>query len=320
MLEEALTSIRRGGVPIDEVQRNVHAVTGALAAAEVVPPGVTRRIETEFGNLLAVRGLTPLAGFLAADPDLVSEAAVVVDPGPVVPAPHDGARMWLEAEISRHLDLLAAFDPVTRPSAGTEAMRILAGPVRAFEASRALDRPGRALVDDFAATLVDVGYEVRRPKSTTGGTGGKREGRSRAEWSAYLRQDMAPPNDDFEPVATHSVDVALGEIRPGLAVHLVRIAWSEDALELVARIHHLEGFDLASGVVSARVVRDLDTQWSCRVTDEQGALHLGQPTRAHYEGGRATRFRLRPGLPDGASTLAVAIVAGGRQVTATVEW
>lgn len=318
LLEEALTSIRRGGASVDEVRRNVHAVTGALAAAEVVPPGVARRIEGEFGNLLAVRGLTPLAGFLAHDPDPVSEAVTVVAPGPAVQAPHDGARIWLEAEIGRHLDLLAAFDPATRPSAGTEAMRILAGPVRAFLAARALDRPGRALVDDFAASLVDVGYEVRRPSSTTAGSGKEREGRPRAEWAAYLRQELAPPSDEFEADVTHPLDVNLGEVRPGLSVHLTRVAWTPEALEIIARIRHV-GLDLAAGTLPVQVALDLDASWSCRMTDELGALHLGQPTRARFDGGRATRFRLRPGLPDGATTFELVIAVGGRQVAATVE-
>ena len=320
LLEEALTSIRRGGAPVDEVRRNVHAVTGALAAAEVVPPGVAHRLETEFGNILAVRGLTPLAGFTAHDPEPVSEstATAIFDaspPSPPSPPVRDGAGVWLEAEIDRHLDLLAAFDPTSRPSAGTEALRMLAGPVRAFEASRALDRPGRALIDDFAATLAEVGYEVRRPARASP----KRDGRARSEWVDFLRQALGTPADGFEPRHTRNVDAALGDVRPGLSVQLTRISWTADALELVARIRS-ERLDATRRVLQARDVLDLEAVWSCRVTDDRDGLHLGQPTRARYEGGSATRFVLRPGLAEGTSAIAIAITVGGRNVTGKVEW
>ncbi len=301
---------------MDEVRRNVHAVTGALAAAEVLPPGVARRLETEFDNILAVRGLTPLAGFTASDPEPLSESTVTVisDSSPTPPL-RDGAGVWLEAEIGRHLDLLAAFDPTSRPSAGTEALRVLAGPVRAFEASRALDRSARALIDDFAATLAEVGYEVRR----LAGGSPKREGRARSDWVAFLRQTLTTPADGFEPQHTRNVDVAFGDLRPGLSVHVTRISWTADALELVARIRR-EGLDLTRRVLRARDVLDLEAVWSCRVTDGHNGLHLGQPTRARYEGGSATRFVLRPGLSEGTSAMTVAITVGGRNVTGTVEW
>ncbi len=294
LLEEALSAVRRGGADVAEVRRNFNAVTAALAAAEVLDANVARRLRSEFGDVLAVRGLLPLAEFVGpADPD----SGTLSLSFPAAPAPN-GAVVWLEAEIERHLDLLAGFDPTTRPSAGLETLRLLGGPVRAFEAARAMGPEGRALMTDLAVTLRRAGFETRRlaPDARPG------EGQERRSWLAFLRSGMEPIAVDFTPEFVRRPSVTLGDIGQA-TVQISSVAWTAEAIEIIAPIRH-----------PPLDVTMLDKQWLCRVVDERGGLHLGQSVRHTHDGGMSARFLLRPGLPPDATQIEVRVTSGGRRV------
>lgn len=292
LLEEAVVGISRGGAQVDEVRRNFRAVGQALAGAGVIDGSISRYIAGELDDVLAVRRLVPLATFRGAPPPL-----------PVEPpdAPRDAVAVWLEAEIERHLDLVAGFDPAEQPGAGADALRILSGPVRAFEAARVLG-PAKALVSELAAALVDAGYDAgRNPAAAPTG-----HERNRPQWVAFLRRRPRPLPEHFEPDDAREPDAVIGEI-DGHTLRVTRISWTADVLEVVASVRS-PAIDLA----------DVYRTWACRAVNDRGGLHLGQPVAQRHDAGAAARFLLRPGLLSPSTRLDVRVTSGGRRADAAV--
>lgn len=292
LLEEAIVGIRRGGVQVDEVRRNFRAVGQALAGAGVIDGSISRHLAGELDDVLAVRRLVPLAAFQGAPPP-----ALVEPPDP----PRDAVAVWLEAEIERHLDLVAGFDPAEQPGAGADALRILSGPVRAFEAARVLG-PAKALVTELAAALVDAGYDAGRNPATAP-TGHER---NRPQWVAFLRRRPRPLPEHFEPDETREPGADIGDIE-GRTLRITKISWTADVLEVVASVRS-PAIDLA----------DVYRTWACRAVNDRGGLHLGQPVAQRHDAGAAARFLLRPGLLSGSARLDVRVTSGGRCVDAVV--
>ena len=297
LLEEALVAVGRGGADPWAVQRNFRYVADAMAHAGTLPPAITQAIKHELDDALVVRRLLPAASFHGDPYDIEDGQRDEHEHD----RPSDGANVWFEAEIERHLDLLAAFDPATRPDAGAETIRILAAPARAFEAAGVLGATGRALVADLVASIADAGFDPGR------GTPG--DGRVRREWARFLRDRPPPLPEPFEPTRAVHPRAPLGAV----GEHTLRadgVAWNHDALELTVSFRRPDGI-----AVTDR------TPWLARAVDHRGRLHLGQPTRSHRDGGTAAVFTLRPGLDDGQGhgTLDVRLTNRGRKVEGRVE-
>lgn len=292
LLEEAIVAIRRGGAQVEEVRRNFRAVGQALAGAGVVNESVSRHLVGELEDVLAVRGLVPVSAFRAAPPP---------PPGEPRGAPRDAVAVWLEAEIERHLDLVAGFAPEQHPGAGADALRILSGPVRAFEAAGVLG-PAKSLIAELEAALVDAGYDAgRKPASALTG-----HERTRPQWAAFLRRRPHPLPDHFEPQQTRDPRALIGEI-DGRTLRVTRISWTADVLEVVAAIR------------SPRIdPADVYRTWACRAVNDRGGLHLGQPVAQRHQAGAAARFLLRPGLLSESVRLDLRITCGGQRVDTAV--
>lgn len=292
LLEEAIVGIRRGGARVDEVRRNFRAVGAALAGAGVIDGSISRHLAMELDDVLAVRRLVPVAAFQGAPA-----------PAPAEPpdAPRDAVPVWLEAEIERHLDLVAGFDPAEHPGAGADALRILSGPVRAFEAAGVLGS-AKSLVTELAAALADAGYDAGRNPATAP-TGHER---NRPQWVAFLRRRPRPLPEHFDPDDVREPGAAIGEI-DGRTLRITKISWTADVLEVVASVRS-PAIDLA----------DVYRTWSCRAVNDRGGLHLGQPVAQRHDAGAAARFLLRPGLLSAAARLDLRVTSGGRRVDAVV--
>lgn len=291
LFEEALVAVRRGGTQVVEVRRSFAAVADALAATGLVARSVALALRGELDDALALRGgLEPTA--FRARPFPTEEAAAGASPVP------GGVAVWLEAEVERHLDLVAAFDPATRPEVGATATRILAGPVRAFEAAGALG-PARGLVDDLAATLASAGFDAGRLRAGS-------EGRVRREWVRFLRERPAVKEGAEDQVAVREPRTTMGELA-GRAVRVDRVSWRPDRIELLVALRDPTGPG-----------REDWTPWAARALDRRGRLHLGPPTTALLDGGSSARFVLRPGLPADADRLDVRITTGAHRVEGTV--
>ena len=291
LLEEALVAVGRGGADPWETQRHFRYVADAMAVAGVVPTPITQGLEHELDDALVVRRLVPAASFLGNAHDLDDEAEVRDHHGPT-----DGAHVWFESELERHLDLLAAYDPNTRPDAGAKTLHILAAPARAFDAAGVFGGTGRAMVADLTASIAAAGYDPGR--ATPG------DGRVRREWVRFLRDRPQPIPEPFEPTKSVQPRADLGSIG-NRTVRVDEVAWSEHAIELTVALRGTDGF--AIDVLQ-------QAPWHAHVLDPRGRLHLGQPTRPHKHGGTSAVFQLRPGLDDGVTVLQVRIAARGRKV------
>ena len=292
LLEEALLSVVRGGAEPWDVQRHFRYVAGAVALAGVVPTAVARSLERELDDALVVRKLVPAASFSG-------DEGVGDDERPEAPhSPNDGAVVWLEAEIERHLDLLATFDPATRPDAGADALRIVAAPARAFEVAGVLGTGGKALLNDLTASVAAAGFDTGR--SVQG------DGRVRRDWVRFLRDRPKPIPAPFEPDKAVRVRAELGSI-DGQTIRVDEVAWTDDAVALTVSLRGADPLRVAERpTLHARMV------------DPRGHLHLGQPTRSYQGGGTSATFHLRPGLEPGAALLQVRVTSGGRKVEGTV--
>lgn len=294
LLEEALVAVGRGGADPWDVQRHFRYVADAMSLSGVVPRAIARTLRLELDDALAVRRLVPAATFLA-DEQPIDDEARAAHRGPA-----DGALVWFEAEIERHLDLLAAHDPAVRPDAGGETLRILAAPARAFDAAGVFGAEGKGLVADLTASIADAGFDPGR--ATPG------DGRVRRDWVRFLRDRPPPFPDPFEPGKSVQPRAILGTIGDR-TVRVDEVAWTEGALELRVALRGTDGFTV-----------DVLEQppWCARVLDHRGRVHLGQPSRSSDQGGTATTFRLRPGLEDGVSVLQVRISSRGWKVEGQV--
>jgi hypothetical protein len=204
------------------------------------------------------------------------------------------ATAWFEAEIDRHLDLLADFDVALRPDAGGEARRMLAAPVRAFEAAGVVGST-RHLLADLAASLASAGFDV----------GPLVGGEERKPWVAFLR-DRPRSLAMAEPEQFREVRHEVGTV-DGRTVTITSVAWSPALLQVRARVRAPAG------------ILDHGSTWAARVVDGGGRLHVGQPVMAMSDGGSAALFRLRPGFVTPPATLDVTVTHGGAAATATVE-
>ena len=293
LLEEALVAVGRGGVDPWDAQRHFRYVADAMASAGALPTTITQAIKHELDDALVVRRLVPAASF-RGEPYEVPEVRDDGHHGAV-----DAAHVWFEAEIERHLDLLAAYDPAVRPDAGAETLRILAGPARAFEAAGVLGAPGKAMVADLTASIAAAGFD---PGRTTPG-----DGRVRREWVRFLRDRPAPFPDPFEPTKSVRPRTPLGAI-DDQTLRVDEVAWNEGALELTVSFRRDDGI-----AVTDR------SPWLARVVDQRGRLHLGQPVRSYREGGTVAVFALRPGLDDTGAALQVRLSNRGRKVEGRVD-
>ena len=293
LLEEALVAVGRGGADAWDVQRQFRYVADAMASAGTLPATITQAIKIELDDALVVRRLVRAGSFTGA-PYEVDDDVREGHRGP-----NDGAVVWFEAEIERHLDLLAAYDPEVRPDAGAETLRILAAPARAFEAAGVLGAAGKSLVADLTASVAAAGFD---PGRTTPG-----DGRVRKEWVRFLRERPVPFAVPFEPAKSVQPRTPIGD----LGEHTLRVdevGWNDDAVELTVAFRRPGGLAVVDR-----------TPWLARVLDHRGRLHLGQPTRSHRDGGTAAVFALRPGLGDGGTVLHVRLTNGGRRVEGKVS-
>ncbi len=288
--EQALLGIRRNDRDVAEVRREFAEVANALANAGIVDRAAAQRIQCEFDDVLAVRGLIPVASFRGVEP----APAAPVEP------PSNAAAVWLEAEIERHLDLLAGFDPEVYSGAGAETIRLLGAPARAFEAAGVLG-PAARLLPDLAASLAAAGYSTGVEDPDAVG-----EDRIRRQWVAFLERRPKPLPDHYEPEESRAPRVVAGQIGDR-CLRISRLSWTADVLEVVVTVR---GGELE--------IADLYEAWACRVVNERGGLHLGQPVPLHHDGGTAARFLLRPGLATSPQRLDIRITNGGRRVDAGV--
>lgn len=290
LLEEALVAVRRGGSDVWDVRRNFVAVAQALAATGLVPAAVARALGGELDDALALRRLLEPSAFTAR-PFPFDDAAAGAEPV------SGGVAVWLEAEVERHLELVSAFDPATRPDAGASALRVLGGPVRAFESAGALGS-ARRLVDDLAASLASAGFDTGRVRPGS-------EGRVRREWVRYLRErpSSAP---GAAPPQVRVPRIALGELS-GRVVRVDHVGWTATEIDVRVTARSATGPG-----------REDWTPWHARVLDRRGRLHLGPPTTSLFDGGSRAHFRLRPGLPADADRVDLRITAGAARVEGTV--
>lgn len=289
LLEEALAEVRAtDGGGRWQVQQGFRLVVDALAAAGAVPPAVGKAIADELDDALAVRGLA-LVGSFRGRPFPVDEAVGAAGGSAAA------ATTWFEAEIDRHLDLLADFDVVLRPDAGREALHVLGGPVRAFEAAGVVGST-RHLLADVAASLGAAGFDV----------GPLVGGEERRAWVAFLK-DQPGSLAMAEPDQFREVRQPVGEVA-GRSVTVTSVAWSPVVVQVRTTVRSPSGIGIEDGA-----------PWSARVIDEGGHLHLGQPTMATSDGGSAAVFRLRPGFRQPPSRLELTITSRGTSAATTVE-
>jgi hypothetical protein len=295
LLEEAIVAVTRGGTDPLDAQWHFREVADAMAIAGVLPTAITQALKHELDDALVVRLLIPAASFSGGSYE-VDDDLRQAHHGPV-----DGAPVWLEAEIERHLDVLAGYDPATRPDPGADTLRILAAPARAFEAAGVLGAAGKALLADLAASIAAAGFDPGR--ATPG------DGRVRRDWVRFLRDRPGPIPEPFEPTKSVRPRAVLGTIGDR-TVRVDEVAWNEHAVELTVAVH---GTDTFAPDLPGRVA------WQARAVDPRGRLHLGQPSRSYKHGGTAATLRLRPGLEDGVSSLQVRITSHGRKVEGQVH-
>ncbi len=272
-----------------ESRRNYGYVAGALAAAGIVSDPVAAALVGELDDALVVRGLVELDHF-GGRPFPVEQAAAPS------PAPPGGPQVWLEAEIERHLDLLAGMAPGERPDAGGEVLRILSGPLRAFAATGA-GEPCRRLVEQLAASLdaagFDVGDLVTDPLV------------ARPEWVRYLHERPIPRQTSAPLAHRRELREAIGCLG-GRQVVLAGLGWSPDRLDVSMLLRPPRGAQGGRGSSGLAV----------RALDDQGRLHLGQVSGISVAG--EVLVHLRPGLGPAAASLQLRVTAGGECLTTGV--
>lgn len=272
-----------------EARRNYDYVASGLAASGLVAPGVAEALRHELQDALVVRGLAPLGDFAGrafpADEAMVAKAA-----------PAGGPEVWLEAEIERHLALLATFAADERPDAGTDTLRILAGPVRALAAAGA-SQACPALVDQLIASLAAAGFDVE--------ASGADPLAARPEWVRFLHERPISSRDDQPLSQARRLGTPVGELA-GRQVVLRGLAWSSERMEL----------SIAFGPPPRDYVGPEITALAVRALDDRERLHLGQLSAVAFVGG--TAVQLRPGLDTEVSTLLLRITAGAECISSAV--
>ncbi|MDP9441840.1 MAG: hypothetical protein M3P34_06640, partial [Actinomycetota bacterium] len=177
-----------------EARRNYDYVAGALAASGLVAPAVAAALRHELQDALVVRGLAPVSEF--GGRTFPADQATATRP-----APAGRPEVWLEAEIERHLGLLAAFAPGDPHPAGAETLRILAGPVRALVAAGA-GEACLALLDQLAASLAAAGFETEKADADPLA--------ARPEWARFLHERPIPGHDDQPLAHARRLAMAMG--------------------------------------------------------------------------------------------------------------
>jgi hypothetical protein len=271
-------------------------VADALALVGALPRRVADAVTAELDDALAVRGHLPVTAFTGRP--FPVEVAVTATPKPTDEL-RGAAAVWLEAEAERHLDVVVDLDPVADPAAGADALRIVGGAVRAFEAAGVLGVEARDRFGELGAALAAAGFDVG---PLAGGSP------PRSSWVDFLQR--RPAALLFGDVADEVVEVrrTVGDIA-GRTVSVSSLAWSPRILEVRLSVRTPPG--AAPGDRAA---------WSVRVTDPGGQVHLGQPQLATSDGAAYVVVRLRPGfeeLPSG-TALDVRVVTGGDVAEATV--
>lgn len=263
-----------------EARRNFDYVAEALAASGLVPPAVASALRHELADALVVRGLAPVADF--AGRTFPHDEATAAEP-----APAGGPQVWLEAEVERHLGMLAAFAGGERRRCGQETLHILAGPVRALSAAGA-GVACSALIEQLRSSLAAAGFDTDGAIDPLA---------ARPEWVRFLHEALVPTADEGPLTRSRRLDVSLGELR-GRQVVLRNLAWSADRVEL----------SLAFGPLAHGRVGEDTTALGVRVIDDRERLHLGHAAAASFAGGAVVP--LRPGFDMEPATLALRISAG----------
>ncbi len=310
LFEESIASARRQAASDPsawEARRSFHDAAEALVAVGAVAPATADAIAQELDDALALRGHLPASEF--------SGAAFPEGTGPASPANGDprvgvpgstraqgskarAAEVWLEAEIVRHLDLLAGMDAESRRVAGAQSLTLLRGPARALAAwSGRTDADD--LVRELAASLAAAGL-VSESVATP----------PRPAWVRLLRLPALPPPSGHPPTAGRDLRVPLGSLA-GAPATLTRVAWSADAVELRVRTAAAAG--LARSPLEGPRARP--PRWLARVVEPVAGLHAGQAGRRT---GDEVVFNLRPGLREVAAAITVTVTAGPDAATVEV--
>lgn len=291
VVEEALMAVRRDPDALSEAARNFRSVAEALTTAGACSAGVAEALVGELDDALAVRSLLPASAF---------SARPWPDEGGLETAPSaSAAEVWIEAEIERHLDLLVSFSPQAQSWAALDLLRILAGPVRAFEAVGAGGGESARLLESAAASLAAVGIDPGRAVGA--------DAVARPEWVGFLRDRPAPLPEPHEVLDSRQPRQPLGQVA-GRAVRVEAVAWSEDAIDLTVAVRGPGG----------GIDRDLGAAWQARLLDDRGHLHLGQP--AVLRGGAGLlSFALRPGLGPGVTRVDLRLSRRGQRVEASID-
>ncbi len=292
LLEDVLRSVRRGHVEAWEGRRVFGATIDALAEVGVLPRAVGEALVAEFDDVLAVRGQLPVLVLTAARWNVDQPAARA---GDASVAPDAGA-VWLEADIERHLGLLAGFPSAQRPRAAAELLRIVGGPARAFDAVGL--RGGLDLLDELDASLREAGLTEPTSEATAP---------ARPEWTAYLASTTSPS----EVVAASPADVAV--VRTDLGA---LGGWTVTVREVRRRPG---GVEVEVGLRPLGESPGTDAAlWHIRGRDPEGHLHLGGPVvRGHR---RTLLFELTPTLGDDVRSLDLRVTHRGSRVEGRVSW
>ena len=252
-------------------------------------------LSSELDDVLAVRGVTLASAFSGAPwPELE-----VLRRRPDPPPSPGAARAWLEAEAERHLDLFVNFNAEARAWAARDLVRIIGGPVRAFEAVGLLaPADATALRDEIVSSLHAAGVDPGQPAEP--------EVPPRAEWVEFLRARPGPIPEPFEPAHTRTTSLTIGQVR-GAHVRLTTVAWNADAIRL----------DLTTRRADATGALPSAAPLHARLLDDAGRLHLGQPETRRRDVGVVHLF-LRPGLADDVRGFELRLTKGGDRVEASV--
>ncbi|HVF31575.1 MAG TPA: hypothetical protein VM933_00950 [Acidimicrobiales bacterium] len=295
LLEEALLAVRSADVEPWEAWRSYRAVADALISTDLVDASVAHALVGELDDALAVRGVIPAGAFSAApwpDVDVLRRPRPATPPG--------AATTWLEAEIERHLDLLASFSVEAQGRAARDLVRIVGGPVRAFEAVGHLSgRDAVALQGEVVASLDAAGVDPGGPAEP--------DAEPRAEWVAFLRNRPPSLPEPFVSTDARLPARTLGPLAD-TTTRLDAIAWTTDAIRLELTVRPPRG-EIRSGATTAPL--------HARILDDTGCLHLGQPVRAGRSGGGLHVF-LRPGFGPGVRGFDLRLTRGGERLEVSV--
>jgi hypothetical protein len=276
-----------------EAWRSYRAVADALVAVDALTAPVADALASELDDVLAVRGVTLAGAFSGAPwPDVE-----VLRRPPASPPPPGAGPTWLEAEIERHLDLFASFNPGARSWAARDLVRIIGSHVRAFEAVGLLPAAEATRIrDEVVSSLHAAGVDPDRPAEP--------DVAPRAEWVQFLGGAPGPIPEPFVPTETRRPSLTIGQVR-GVAVRLTDVAWNSAAVRL----------DLLLRPVTP--VSGSATPLHARLVDDGGRLHLGQPDTRRRDVAALHLF-LRPGLADGVRGFDLRLTKGGERIEASV--